>query len=380
MEIPDEVRRELEIEAPLERVWASAHGGGPTRSVVPRQARRDRSAAGRRRRARVGRGQSAKRHGRRRWSRPAASCSGGGPRVRRPFTTVSFTLEEVVSGHRRVVGSSSAGSRRSPMRSRPSRRRATTKAGRTSSASSRSTWRPRDRGSPRARSSRHSPTRLGDASCTSCRRTARSPRRSSRGGSRSRARRSRSTSSRWRKRGSRPATRVRPRDPLRAAHPGLRRGRGLDARDRRDVGPAPRRVQGVRGVGALGLDRKEEAMIGSVHPEVSRELQRARRDEIVRALQGMPPRIRSAPKGAAMTTEESDVRTGPQERPCRPIGRGGVPTLHGAHRPMVAGGGPLTGCRRAVRRRRQGGAGRLRASCRWPPLRGHVRGCRGRLG
>jgi hypothetical protein len=27
-------------------------------------------------------------------------------------------------------------------------------------------------------------------------------------------------------------------------------------------------------------------MIGSVHPEVSRELQRARRDEIVRALKG----------------------------------------------------------------------------------------------
>jgi hypothetical protein len=27
-------------------------------------------------------------------------------------------------------------------------------------------------------------------------------------------------------------------------------------------------------------------MIGSVHPEVSRELQRARRDEIVRALRG----------------------------------------------------------------------------------------------
>ena len=36
-------------------------------------------------------------------------------------------------------------------------------------------------------------------------------------------------------------------------------------------------------------------MIGSVHPEVSRELQRARRDEIVRALKGCrrtsgPPR------------------------------------------------------------------------------------------
>jgi len=36
-------------------------------------------------------------------------------------------------------------------------------------------------------------------------------------------------------------------------------------------------------------------MIGSVHPEVSREMQRARRDEIVRALKGCrrtsgPPR------------------------------------------------------------------------------------------
>jgi hypothetical protein len=29
-------------------------------------------------------------------------------------------------------------------------------------------------------------------------------------------------------------------------------------------------------------------MIGSVHPEVSRELQRARREEIVRALKGCP--------------------------------------------------------------------------------------------
>ncbi len=81
-----------------------------------------------------------------------------------------------------------------------------------------------------------------------------------------------------------------------------------------------------------------------------------------------------------MTDRGSDVRTGPQERPCRPNGRGGVPTLHGAHRPMVAGRGLLAGRRRAVRRRRQGGAGRLRTSRRWSPLRGHVRGCRRRLG
>ena len=39
---------------------------------------------------------------------------------------------------------------------------------------------------------------------------------------------------------------------------------------RGDVGSAPRRVQGVRGVGAFGLDGKEGSMIGSVHPEVSR--------------------------------------------------------------------------------------------------------------
>jgi DNA-binding transcriptional ArsR family regulator len=76
------------------------------------------------------------------------------------------------------------------------------------------------------------------------------------------------------------------RDPLRAAHPAFRRSGSMDARDRRDVGSAPRRVQGLRGVGALGLDGKEEAMIGPVHPEVGRELQRARREEIVRALKG----------------------------------------------------------------------------------------------
>jgi hypothetical protein len=52
------------------------------------------------------------------------------------------------------------------------------------------------------------------------------------------------------------------------------------------VGSATDGVQGVRGVGALGLDGKEEAMIGPIHPELGRELQRTRREEIVRSLKG----------------------------------------------------------------------------------------------
>ena len=149
----------------------------------------------------------------------------------------------------------------------------------------------------------------------------------------------------------------------------------MDARDRRDVGSASRRVQGVRGVGALGLDGKEEAMIGPVHPEVGRELQRTRREEIARALRDAPASAggRSSHDGA----KDERVTRSPSRSARASVCRSPSMEAFRLFTEHIDRWWPVEvlsrAARRAVRRRCQGGTGRLRASRRWSPLRGHVR-------
>ena len=184
--------------------------------------------------------------------------------------------------------------------------------------------------------------------------------------------------------GSRGRHPCRPGEPLRAAHPGASRRRrpgcarsarcGIGA-SRRSRSTWSRRPRARREGGSDDRFRASGGEQGAAARSPGRDRP---------STQGMPPRIRPVPEGAAMTIPKTD-----EEAMFEPVRKSvhvdrsaeeAFRALHGAHRPMVAGGGPLTGGRRAVRRRRQGGAGRLRASCRWPSLRGHVRGCRRGLG
>ena len=380
MEIPDEVRRELEIQAPRERVWAALTEAGAAPAVVPGQAAeielRPGGApswiewqAGESRRHGRGRGAAGPlrvpvaARGSTRRTRPCRSRSRSSSTVRRP---VSWLVE--------------SDSPRSPI-NRASAQKDNDEGWAHELGSSRSTWRPRDEGR-RGRGLRG--TRRPDTSArgaTSSRRTVRSPRRSSRVGSRSHARRSRSTSTRWRKRGSPPprASAARPATSC-APGPSPRRRPGCARSARCGINASPRsrsswsRCPRARQEG--GSDDRSRAS-GDGQGTATRPPGRDRP-----SAEGMPPRDRPVPEGSS---DDDRRRTRAFEpvrksvRVDRTAGRG-VPTLHGAHRPMVAGRGLLTGCRRAVRRRRQGGAGRLRASRRWSPLRGHVRGCRRRLG